>query len=331
MNFTQLLPSAALVRHGAAGVVLSRKAGCCVVCGTSLRPSSGVKPDHPTCGASACRFVVSRRSQMDEANFVRYLQAQVQMRQDARARVRRDQAVQAANEREQDAVWATVQSQLDGAAAQASVRLVVPSGPARRAKLAQRRLTAYRHHLEAVVSEAAACAGAVASVDPLAKAASGSSPIQQHLCGLCRGGCCTQGGDRAYLTVDTVRRVMRQQPQWSPADLVQAYMDRVAPRTERESCINHTKDGCSLPREMRSDVCNNYACASLSTLQKLSGEAAHRYPVIVIRRRLGPWTRALNGADNGITAIALLTDEGVRRLPLKLASAAKGACAEGEA
>jgi hypothetical protein len=66
-------------------------------------------------------------------------------------------------------------------------------------------------------------------------------------------------------------------------------------------------------------------------LQQLSGDAADRNPVIVIRRRLGPWNRATHGADNGITAIAVLTDEGVRRLPLKLACAAKGACVEGKA
>jgi hypothetical protein len=63
----------------------------------------------------------------------------------------------------------------------------------------------------------------------------------------------------------------------------------------------------------------------------MSSEETERHPVIVIRRRLSQWMRATHGADNGITAIAVLTDEGVRRLPLKLASMSKGAGAEGEA
>jgi hypothetical protein len=82
---------------------------------------------------------------------------------------------------------------------------------------------------------------------------------------------------------------------------------------------------------MRSDVCNDYACASLATLKQMSSEETEQQPVIVIRRRLSQWLRDTHGADNGITAIAVLTDQGVRRLPLKLASAAKGASAEGKA
>ena len=139
------------------------------------------------------------------------------------------------------------------------------------------------------------------------------------------------GGDHAYVTADTIRRVMRQQPQWSPADIVQAYMDRVADRTERHSCINHTASGCALPREMRADTCNDFACAALSTLQQMPSGAVDRQPVFVIRRRLGQWTRPTPGADNRITAIALITEAGARRLPLKLVAEAAVATAEEEA
>jgi hypothetical protein len=262
---------------------------------------------------------------MDERSFRRYLAAQIQQRQGASAHARRDQALRAADEREHDAVWEAVQSHLGGVAAGAAVRLVVPSGPARRGLLAQRRITAYLQHLQAVVSEAASGGGVEAVVDSASAAQASGSPIEQQLCTLCRGGCCTMGGDRAYLTVDTMRRVMRHHPQWSPAEVVQAYRDRIAPQTQRGSCINHTKDGCSLPREMRSDTCNDFACSALSALQQAPAEAAASQHVMVIRRRLGKWTRATNPSENVITGIALLTDEGVRRLPLNLVSAATGA------
>jgi hypothetical protein len=287
--------------------------------------------EHPTCTAAACRLVVSRRSQMDEAGFRRYLRAQVQQRQGAVACIRRDQAQRAAEDRAHAAVWAVVQLHLGSVVAEDTVRLAVPSGPGRRVPLAQRRVTAYRQHLQTVVAEAMAGDEAAAPVKAAAKASASGSPMQQHLCGLCGGGCCTHGGDHAYLTADTVRRVMRHHPQWSPADVVQAYLDRVAPRTERLSCINHTAGGCALPREMRSDTCNDFACAALTTLQRLPAEAADRYSVIAIRRRLGPWTRVPHAPDNAITAIALITNEGTRRLPLKLAAAAAGECTEGEA
>jgi hypothetical protein len=265
---------------------------------------------------------------MAEAEFLRYLRAQIQQRQGAATRVRIDQALRVADERQQDAVWSAVESHLGIDADEVAARLVIPSGPAQRAKLARRRFVAYREHLEAVVSEAAAGGGAAAAANPVSMATGPGRPIEGHLCGLCRGGCCTQGGDRAYLTAETVRRVMQWQPQWSAADVVQAYLDRVAPHTERGSCINHTKDGCSLPRAMRSDICNDYACGALATLQHMPSNAVGDHPVIVIRRRLGRWTSPANGSENGITALACLTDDGVRRLPATLLSAVT--CAQAE-
>ncbi len=82
---------------------------------------------------------------------------------------------------------------------------------------------------------------------------------------------------------------------------------------------------------MRSDTCNDFACAALSTLQQPPGGAGAQQPVIVIRRLLGQWTRASHGADNRITAIALLTEEGARRLPLALAAAPAALRDEGSA
>ena len=47
-----------------------------------------------------------------------------------------------------------------------------------------------------------------------------------------------------------------------------AYLDRVGSRTYRGSCLYHQADGCALPREMRSDLCNRFFCKALLEFQR---------------------------------------------------------------
>ena len=320
MALALLQPEPGRLGRGPFAAASPRRAPVCAICSAPLRLGMGPVPGDAICGGAACRLVFSRRGQMDESAFRHYLQTQVRLRHGVAEMVRRQQALREADEREHEAVWAAAQAHL-GAAADGALRLVVPSGPRRRAPLAQRRLERYRQHLQEVAAAAAATTATALPEQAPQDQPAAATPLEGRLCGLCGGGCCTMGGDRAYVTADTMRRVMRLHPQWSAADVVQAYLDRVAPRTERHSCINHGDGGCTLPRELRSDTCNDFACAALSTLQQQADGAARRQPVIVIRRRLGQWTRASHGADNRITAIALLTEEGARRLPLALAAA----------
>jgi hypothetical protein len=53
----------------------------------------------------------------------------------------------------------------------------------------------------------------------------------------------------------------------------------VPPVAYRESCIFHGKEGCTLDRSMRADVCNTYYCGGLGAFMK-SGDAP--IPTVVI-------------------------------------------------
>ena len=138
--------------------------------------------------------------------------------------------------------------------------------------------------------------------------------MPSRLCALCGGGCCTRGGDKAYLSAATLRRFMNAQPQLSTAEVAAAYLDRVSARTQTDSCINHTGQGCSLPSEMRSDICNRFSCESLARLQAAQRGPEAEHVMLIVRRKQDHWHRAEPGLDNAVTDYVVLRETGVQRV-----------------
>jgi len=93
-----------------------------------------------------------------------------------------------------------------------------------------------------------------------------------HACATCRGQCCRAGGNRAYLTPATFRRVLAQDPDLTLEDLQRAYLSRIPRESYEGSCIFHGRTGCKLPRDMRSNTCNDFLCADLRSLSADPGE-----------------------------------------------------------
>lgn len=292
-------------------------AGRCAVCGTAARRSTAdftpLDDVYPTCHAVACRMVLSRRAELGEAGFRHYLRSQVQQRQLQAALVAASKARGEAEAEENAAAWSSLHARFPSATADGSLRLLLPSGPRHARRPGAARLEHYRAHLLKIAAEAAVLAGAVPIGDTGAPAAASAMPGQ--LCAVCGGGCCTRGGDHAYLGAPTLRRFMDAQPQLSMHEVVAAYLDRIAARTQAGSCINHTRQGCSLPREMRSDTCNRFACESLARLQAAQREEAPVQVVLVVRRKQDQWRRATPGLDNALNGGAVLRESGILRMP----------------
>jgi len=97
--------------------------------------------------------------------------------------------------------------------------------------------------------------------------------VAHTACSLCKGWCCRNGDDDAFLDDRTLARVRLATPGMSEHAIFRLYLDRVSPVTYRESCIFHGKNGCTLDRSMRADVCNNYYCGGLGAYMK-TGAAA---------------------------------------------------------
>jgi hypothetical protein len=92
-------------------------------------------------------------------------------------------------------------------------------------------------------------------------------------CSLCKGSCCRNGGDHAFLGERALARVRLDHPGISDDALRQHYLDRVPAESYQGSCIFHGREGCTLDRSMRTDVCNQYFCGGLIDYMK-AGEPA---------------------------------------------------------
>lgn len=98
-------------------------------------------------------------------------------------------------------------------------------------------------------------------------------------CGLCKGWCCKNGEDDAFLDEPTLLRVRRARPALNARAILHLFIDRVPADAYHGSCIFHGKQGCTLDRSLRSDVCNSYFCGGLQNY--LSGGNIMT-PVVVI-------------------------------------------------
>ena len=98
-------------------------------------------------------------------------------------------------------------------------------------------------------------------------------------CGMCKGWCCKNGEDDAFLDEPTLLRVRRAGPALKARAVLRLYMDRVPAQAYQGSCIFHGRQGCTLDRALRSDVCNSYFCGGLQNY--LSGGNAAG-PTVVI-------------------------------------------------
>ncbi|MBS0640254.1 MAG: hypothetical protein JSS43_10300 [Proteobacteria bacterium] len=87
--------------------------------------------------------------------------------------------------------------------------------------------------------------------------------VAQTACTLCRGHCCANGGDDAFLDDQVIARVRRTSAARTDEALVALYADRVPAEGYERSCIFHGRTGCTLDRSMRADVCNTYYCRGL--------------------------------------------------------------------
>lgn len=154
-------------------------------------------------------------------------------------------------------------------------RPLIPVTPDRIARL--------REHLERLSTPAKQTAPAApAAPDGFA------ARVANAACALCRGWCCFNGKDDAFLD-ETVLARMSPAP-LSAAEIVEMYIERVPDAACQDSCIFHGARGCTLDRSMRSDVCNTYFCHGLHSFFSSTEQAG---PTVVIsgefnRMRLSP-------------------------------------------
>jgi hypothetical protein len=140
--------------------------------------------------------------------------------------------------------------------------------------LSPERREAFHSHLREIILAAFADPSATSTTElPAGVKADGSGiddplPILSASCATCQGSCCSDGETHAFLTADTMRRYLRKHSGAEPEELFAAYDAHVPQETCADSCVFHALSGCSLPRELRSDMCNQWDCHRLKDLRK---------------------------------------------------------------
>ena len=136
--------------------------------------------------------------------------------------------------------------------------------------------------------------------------------ISDHLCTICKGGCCASGKEHAYLSVFSMRSLMDIRPELTAYEIFNLYISHIKPESVNNSCINQTTSGCALPRELRSDICNGYYCDPLKLYHEKMIPLAAAKTVLAIQRSYTYWDRFKLDVSNEVINIALIDDEKVK-------------------
>jgi hypothetical protein len=152
--------------------------------------------------------------------------------------------------------------------------VIVPRSDKVLVPTSQERVRRLRDHLASVMvrtnGEGAACRpGPEGFAADVARAA----------CTLCRGWCCRNGDNDAFLDESTLARVCHARPELDAEAVLHLYAERVPAVGYKDSCIFHGEKGCTLDRTLRSDVCNSYFCGGLQAYMS-SGDVTT--PVVIM-------------------------------------------------
>jgi hypothetical protein len=109
-------------------------------------------------------------------------------------------------------------------------------------------------------------------------------PLLLRVCATCMGHCCTQGENKAYLRLTTMPAQVVSESRTAPDGVIQTYLSHVPDTSYDDSCIYHGENGCALPRELRSSVCNNHYCHAL-TIYRSAMTTCGPHPALVVATR----------------------------------------------
>jgi hypothetical protein len=150
------------------------------------------------------------------------------------------------------------------AAAHQPLDVVVPFLPARMVPVAPDRVRQLRRHL--VETMRGARSMSARSGRPKPEPPEPGAFVLQVLragCALCQGYCCRTGDTHAYIDDDSMRRVRRDHPDADAWGILRRYLACVPQQAQEGSCIFHGERGCTLPRDLRGNLCNSYHCNGL--------------------------------------------------------------------
>lgn len=141
--------------------------------------------------------------------------------------------------------------------------------------------------------------------------------LQNQFCSACQGGCCANGSNNAYLSVETLLKFRRLNVLSRPRHVLEAYLDRLPNKSFADSCIYHTEKGCNLPREMRSEICNRFLCSPVTEFCVQHDEEMETAGVLLLLRRQDLWRQTDIELNNDLIGAYVVENLHVQPLDAK--------------
>ncbi|MEO1493171.1 MAG: hypothetical protein AAFV19_13535 [Pseudomonadota bacterium] len=117
------------------------------------------------------------------------------------------------------------------------------------------------------------------------------SALMDAACRLCRGQCCLSGYDaHAHLGVEDIRRYRRRKPDATPEEIKARYLTFLPEHRTGGGCYFQGEMGCTLPRPLRSELCNTFVCRAQSLLARAEADGAE---AMVIVGAIKSWPAAI--------------------------------------
>ncbi len=93
--------------------------------------------------------------------------------------------------------------------------------------------------------------------------------LNMEACSMCGGKCCQSGGTHAYLKPTNMKAAMAQAEESNYDSVIELYVSYLPELAYEDACVYHTRTGCALPRDLRSNICNTYLCPTLNEIVEI--------------------------------------------------------------
>ena len=102
-------------------------------------------------------------------------------------------------------------------------------------------------------------------------------------CAACRGTCCKHGREHAFLGGLRLARYLADHPGRTPEQAVAAYLAHLPGESFEDACVYRGRAGCTLPRDLRAELCNAYECAGLRAYRRALEQGGPQSGCAVVR------------------------------------------------
>ncbi len=160
--------------------------------------------------------------------------------------------------------------------------LSVPFGGRPLVPVEDERMDAFKEHLSTVIAEAYAASDEEVAASISDRNEEEEKPLFAAGCATCQGHCCRLGNkSKAFLSAQTMRGHRRIWPDLTAEVMEANYLAALPDLAYKDGCVYQGDLGCTLPREMRSDICNSYHCHELEFSEERADKSPDR-PIAIV-------------------------------------------------